>query len=80
MAAMLGEADMHGHKAQHAAVWLQAVLPVLQVTWAAVCMHLTCTSACISEFTLRRMHPPYSQVVGAQARAAVTTPCRPCSP
>jgi hypothetical protein len=31
MAAMLGEADMHGHKAQHAAVWLQAVLPVLQV-------------------------------------------------
>jgi hypothetical protein len=31
MDAMLGEADMHGHKGQHAAIWLQAILPLLQV-------------------------------------------------
>lgn len=63
---------MHGHKAQHAEVWLQAVLPVLQVRGSVVCMHPTCASACISEFSLRRMHPPCSQVACVHARAAVT--------
>lgn len=40
VAAMLGEAEMHGHKDAHAAIWLEAMLPVIQVCWDSFVLHL----------------------------------------
>ena len=40
--AMLGEAELHGHKDAHADVWLASVLPVLQVLFCPQIVGIFC--------------------------------------